>query len=259
MQSSSSNDQSNHNTYMPNEEFDYDLNNPNDRDINFYVEEPNKHSESNTIMTDINNNNGSNNNGSNIYNNLLHSSLERNKPRNSRKRNKPRKYDTDCLRKRMKYFVLKYSLEFINKKIREKVKGRDNLIKNIENTQIKNTNLNFEKQFMYTSLGDIFSTAVSKKFKKSIKDPQNYNKNKITELKSKSEDLKLIFDIQFIDCLNSFIGKKQINELKGMKLFGEIWLKDNKDKENLNYYAQRYEEHVNRARPRNKKEEMYYD
>lgn len=137
MQSSSSNDQSNHNTYTPNEEFDYDLNNQNVREDNFYVEEPNKHSESNTIMTDINNNNGSNNNGSNIYNNLLHCSLERNKPRNSRKRNKPRKYDTDCLRKRMKYFVLKYSLEFINKKIREKVKGKDNLIKNIENTQKK--------------------------------------------------------------------------------------------------------------------------
>lgn len=112
---------------------------------------------------------------------------------------------------------------------------------------------------MHTSLGDIFSTVVSKKFKKSIKDPQNYNKNKIIELKSKSEDLKLIFDIQFIDCLNSFIGKKQINELKGMKLFGEIWLKDNKDKENLNYYAQRYEEHVNRARPRNKKDEVNSD
>ena len=156
-----------------------------------------------------------------------------------------RKYDPDCLRKKIKHLIIKYSLEFINSKIDKK-----NKIKKIIDNQIKNTKIMFEREFMYKSLGDIFSTAVSKKYKKEKK-PDYYNINKINELKLINNDLKNIFNIEFLQCLNHFIGKKTLKELNGMKTINEITFKNENEKLNIIYYASNYEENVLRAMPRN--------
>ena len=69
-------------------------------------------------------------------------------------------------------------MEFINKNITNK-KYR---IEKIERKQVNNVKVNFEQNFMYKTLGDIFSAKVSSKFT-SIIDPENYNKIRIQKLK----------------------------------------------------------------------------
>lgn len=164
-----------------------------------------------------------------------------------------RKYDPDCLRKKIKQLILKYSLEFINKKIKT-IFNKKNEIKKIGNNQTKNTNIIFEQNFMYKTLADIFSTRISKKYNTN-KYPEMYNKNKIKKLISKNEDLKRIFNIKFIECLNHFFGNTSLEELNGMKTIQNIYIKEEKYKRCLIYYATLYEENVLRAkaRPRNRR------
>ena len=106
---------------------------------------------------------------------------------------KRRKYDSDSLRKKIKGLVLRYSLEFINGKIQNK----KDVIKKIKYDQTKNTDVTFEKEFMYKTLEEIFSETVQKKYTKT-RDPGKYNKKQITKLKSQSMELKNIFNIKFI-------------------------------------------------------------
>jgi len=162
---------------------------------------------------------------------------------------KRRKYDSDSLRKKIKGLVLRYSLEFINDKIRNK----KDVIKKIKYDQTKNTDITFEKEFMYKTLEEIFSETVQKKYTKT-RDPGKYNKKQITKLKSQSMELKIIFNIKFLECLNHFIGESKLEELNGMKTFEEATLDlEEKHKNCLIYYAKNYEDNVLRARPRKKK------
>ena len=188
----------------------------------------------------INDNNfNPNNNSSSI---ILYNESNFFKPTKKHKR----KYDSDCLRKKIKHLILKYSLEFINSKIKKK----KNKIKKIIDKQITNTKILFEREFLHKTLGDIFSTTVSKKYKKE-KNPESYNINKIIDLKLINENLKNIFNLEFIQCLNHFIGKKMIEELNGMKTIYEINFKNENEEKNIIYYASNYEENVLRAMPRN--------
>ena len=62
----------------------------------------------------------------------------------------------DSLRKKIKRRVLEYSMEFINKNITNKKYH----IKKIERKQVNNVKVDFEQNFMYRTLGDIFSAKV---------------------------------------------------------------------------------------------------
>jgi len=152
----------------------------------------------------------------------------------------------DSLRKKLKRLVLKYSLEFINSNIKKK----KYTIKKIERNQVKKTKVDFEQIFMYKTLGDIFSSKVSSKYT-SIIDHENYNKIRINYLKSKDEKLRNIFKVEFIECLNHFIGKEIKEELVGMKTIEDVFFKDDKKKRNLINYGRVYEEKVLQSRARN--------
>ena len=69
-----------------------------------YILDHNENSESNSNTSALNNNN--NNNRNYLISNLF----------NKQKKNR-RKFDPDSLRKKIKQLILKYSLEFINRKI----------------------------------------------------------------------------------------------------------------------------------------------
>ena len=213
-----------------------DNNSNSNRLDNIYLTwEQNENSSSNMNTSSANNSNNNNFNNFNIGNII-----------NPQK--KRRKYDPDCLRKKIKFLVLKYSLEFINYKIM-KLLHKKNVVKKIVDKQTKTTNITFERQFMYKTLEEIFSTKISKKYTNII-NPGKYNKNKITGLKSQ-KDLKNIFNIRFIECLNHFFGINNLEELNGMKTIEDIHFKEEKYKDCVIYYAKNYEENVLRARPRN--------
>ena len=153
----------------------------------------------------------------------------------------------DSLRKKIKRRVLEYSMEFINKNITNK-KYR---IEKIERKQVNNVKVDFEQNFMYKTLGDIFSAKVSSKLT-SIIDPENYNKIRIQKLRSSNEKLRNIFDITFIVCLKHFFGQDIKEELIGMKTSEEISYKTEKEKKDLINYAKVYEEKVLQSKPRNR-------
>jgi hypothetical protein len=153
----------------------------------------------------------------------------------------------DSLRKKIKRRVLEYSMKFINKNITNK-KYR---IEKIERKQVNNVKVDFEQNFMYRTLGDIFSAKVSSKLT-SIIDPENYNKIRIQKLRSSDEKLRNIFDITFIVCLKHFFGLDIKEELIGMKTSEEISYKTEKEKKDLINYAKVYEVKVLQSKPRNR-------
>ena len=153
----------------------------------------------------------------------------------------------DSLRKKIKRRVLEYSMEFINKNITNK-KYR---IEKIERKQVNNVKVYFEQNFMYKTLGDIFSARVSSKLT-SIIDPENYNKIRIQKLRSNDEKLRNIFDITFIVCLKHFFGLDIKEELIGMKTSEEISYKTEKEKKDLINYAKVYEVKVLQSNSRNR-------
>ena len=153
-----------------------------------------------------------------------------------------RKYDFDSSRKKLKHLVLKYALDLVNQKMACK-------IQKIEYEQIKNIRIEFEKVFMYKTLGEIFSSSISKRYFKT-KDRKNYNKNKINELRLLNQNLEDIFDITFLDCLNHFIDKKKNEKLDKIVLLENIDNLDEVDKKNLKKWGLVYEEEILKRRPR---------
>ena len=178
------------------------------------------------------NNNDDNNNGDNNNND--------NENINNKDKNGKYKNRADCLRKKLKNLVLNNFLEFINNKIINKkytIKSLDYSIK--EKTVIAE-----EKVFMYKTLGEIFSNTISKKFTTLTKEEREKNNIKNINILKQDQIFKNILDITFIQCLNHFIGKKNIAELNEMKTFEYLKLKDKNHEENLKRFANNYEELV---------------
>ena len=160
-----------------------------------------------------------------------------------------RKYSPDCLRKKLKRLVLKYAFIFIKGKIKFKYDD----LKKIGSGQIKNISIEFEKEFLYKTLGEIFSDPISNKHT-TIQNKKNFNKDKIDRLRKKDPELEKIFDVKFIQCLNHFMGIKKLDELNGMKIFDEIKTSEKKidkiEEENLKFISIDYEEKILKSKPR---------
>ena len=160
-----------------------------------------------------------------------------------------RKYSPDCLRKKLKRLVLKYAFIFIKGKIKFKYDD----LKKIGSGQIKNISIEFEKEFLYKTLGEIFSDPISNKHT-TIQNQKNFNKDKIDRLRKKDPELEKIFDVKFIQCLNHFMGIKKLDELNGMKIFDEIKTSEKKidkiEEDNLKFISIDYEEKILKSKPR---------
>ena len=187
-----------------------------------------------------------------LNNNLINQENNNTSPESSiREKNKKSrpKYREVCLRRKLKRLVLKYAFKFI----KEKIKDKNDAIKKIGYAQINNVKIEFEKEFIYKTLGDIFSVPISTKHT-TIKEKENYNKNKIDKLKESDFNLKNIFDVTFILCLNHFMGIENIKVLEGMKTFEEIKTLEKLDKmeeSNLKFISSNYENKILHSMPRN--------
>ena len=197
------------------------------------------------------------------------------KKKRGRKRKSPKiekkephnKYSDDNIIKKCKHLVLKYTLEFINNKIKKVYNGNiengpfKKELQIINNSQKSNSHAEFNKNFIKKKLGEIFSENISGKYKKNY--PHNHNKLLIEELMNEKDENKKIFfnklfNLNFMQCLDHFIGNKYIKELNGLQYFEQI--KDNilnKYKEDgniyikyLDYYLKNFEKIVNIKEPR---------
>ena len=197
------------------------------------------------------------------------------KKKRGRKRKSPKiekkephnKYSDDNIIKKCKHLVLKYTLEFINNKIKKVYNGNiengplKKELQIINNSQKSNSHAEFNKNFIKKKLGEIFSENISGKYKKNY--PHNHNKLLIEELMNEKDENKKsffnkLFNLNFMQCLDHFIGNKYIKELNGLQYFEQI--KDdilNKYKEDgntyikyLDYYLKNFEKIVNIKEPR---------
>ena len=169
------------------------------------------------------------------------------------------RFSDDNLRRKCKHIVLQNTMNFINEKIREIYGNIGNgiFIKKlliINQSQITNATILFNKGFLNKTLGEIFSENISTRYTNNKKE---HNKILIQKLKEdKDEAIKnyfqQLFNITFVDCLKHFRGDIEIDELKGLISFKDLESKmeDKEYWEALNHYIYNYEIITSRKRER---------
>ena len=176
------------------------------------------------------------------------------------------KFSDDILRRKCKYLVLKNMFEFLNKQIKIVYKGNlghsifKKELKIINQEQVANSNIEFNKNFLTKKICDIFSEDISNKY---TNFQNSHNKNLIYKLMNENDENKKIyfeklFNLNFIQCLKYFSGEEHNELLKGLKCFKDIKneiIKTNKDDEVeyyniLEYYLKHYEEIIKKKRSR---------
>lgn len=168
-----------------------------------------------------------------------------NRTGNSKNKKIKDEYRFDLSRRKLKILVLKNVFKFIKRKI----KGKYQLYK-IAHKYKKELKIDDEKKYMQKTLGDIFSSNISDKYS-TIKN-KDYNKKVIDKIKRCDDELKNIFNITFIECLNHFIEKKELDLLQGMNTFDKENFEDEKEKEYIRYIGENYESEINKRNSRNK-------
>ena len=168
------------------------------------------------------------------------------------------KYSDDNLRRKCKHLVLQNLMKFINDKIKEiyehigyGMKIKKLLIINQE--QISNATIKFNKNFLSKKLSEIFSVNISTRYTNFDKE---HNKNLISELINDKDEIKrnyfkMLFNLTFVDCLRHFNGSKNIQILNDMTLFSQLDIEDEKDEDYsklLSFYINNYEKIMERKR-----------
>ena len=144
------------------------------------------------------------------------------------------KYAFDNMVRKTKSMIIKLLLNFINKKILVIYDGKighgDNIKKLflMNQAQVSNANIHFNRAFLERTLGEIFSADLSKRISNYKK---NHNKTLIEELinekdKEKKEYFNGLFNLEFSDCLKYFRGANVNNDkykyIKGLKKFCDL-------------------------------------
>jgi len=178
---------------------------------------------------------------------------------------KSTKYRYDNLKRECKHLVIENVMKFINDKIYDEYKGNIGIgltkkkLMKLNQFQKANTDAEFNKNFIRKTLKEILSQNITKQI--NFYD-QDHNKKIIeTVISEKKEKFEKLFNLTFIECVEHFIGDKQIEELNGLTLFTE--LKDQIIKkhgkegelyyENLKLFLKDFENKINKAKPRKKR------
>ena len=202
-------------------------------------------------------------NGSNRNNSSLKYSLF-DQQDNEHKKVKHDKFSDDNLRRKCKHIILFSIMEFINKKIYSMYKGNlgNNIyrkeILTLNKSQKSNANIYYNRIFANKKIVDILSDNISSRY---TNFPPEHNKLLIERLKSDEDEdkrsyFKKFFDLTFKECLDYFIGKSNIEELKGMKRFENIKDMIREDKEYINvlrFYLENFENIIYNKTPRKTK------
>ena len=187
---------------------------------------------------------------------------EKNKNSNTHDR-----YSDDNMRKKCKNIILKFALEFLNKKIKEQYDGNIGKgkfrkeLKILNQDEKVNSTVNIEKSFLTKTLKDIFSENISARLSNF---PKSHNKILIESLiEEKDEEKKQyfikLFNITFLDCLKYFRGEESgIGELEGFKTISSI--KETLVEEHggeyfdlFMYYLKNFKDIIESKKARNKK------
>ena len=187
------------------------------------------------------------------------------KKKNSSEEGKHNKYSGDNLIRKCKGVILHNLYILINHIIFENYKDDEDYNKKqqkllkINQNQIINSDVKFNKEFIKKKLKDIFSEKVTSRCSTFNSD---HNKNLITRLlndenEEKRELFTKIFNLTFLDCLEHFRGTKDIKELNNLIKYEDICKCFENDEDYLysfKFYIENYEKIIQNKRERKKKE-----
>ena len=177
------------------------------------------------------------------------------------------KFTDDNMRRKCKHLVLKNIMDFINEKIRiiyDDKRGNGLFkkeLQTINQSQKSDATINFNKNFLKKTIGEIFSDNISSRY---TNYPIDYNKILIQKLLNEKDENKKVyfqklFNLTFIECLMHFRGEKYISELDGLKCFcdikNEIMEKYDDGVDyitQLEYYIKNYEKIIDKKKGRRK-------
>ena len=176
------------------------------------------------------------------------------------------KFSDDNMRRKCKHLLITNLRIFINEFINNVYDGNignsifRKELKIINQKQISNATIRFNKLFLKKKIGEILSEDISKKYTNL---PLNHNKIVINQLINDEDEVKKncfekLFNLEFIECLEHFIGKKYIPLLEGLKCFNDIKnidiIEKYEDGEEycnlLEHYLKNFEDITNNKRPR---------
>ena len=177
---------------------------------------------------------------------------------------KHNKFSHDNMNRKIKCLILHFVYLFINCKISELYKNEPGYIKEkyelkkIEQSQVVNSNIRFNQNFLNETLEHIFSVNISHRYKKY---DLEHNKNLINRLLNdknikRRQIFHNLFAKTFLECLEHFRGTKNIHELEGIKTFDKIKGKYEDDPDylaSLEYKLKIYEDIVRNQKWRNKR------
>jgi len=181
------------------------------------------------------------------------------------KEKKHTKYSYDNLKRKCKHLVIENVLDFINKKIYEAYDGDIGIglttkkLMKLNQFQKINGDVDFNKKLLTMSLREIFSQNITRKIRLFESD---HNKKLIeTIIREKKELFEKIFNLTFIECVEHFIGEKEIEELRGLRLFSELkneiidkYKTDGESYyENLKLFLKEFENKINKVKSRKKR------
>ena len=161
-------------------------------------------------------------------------------------------------------------MDFINQKIKDIYNGKigDSIFKKelltLNKTQIYNTNVNFNKNFLSKTLGEIFSDDISTKFTCYRPD---HNKLLIISLKNEEDQNKKnyftkLFNITYLQCIYHIIGYQKIDELSGLICISQLKEEMSEEKEYIQcieYFLNNYEKITKNKRSRQRKKNRTKD
>ena len=178
------------------------------------------------------------------------------------------KFSDDNLRRKCKHLVLDNTFNFINDKIKDKYNGNigyGRYVKKLlilNQKQISDATIAFNKVFLNKTLGDIYSEKISSRYNSYHPFHNKFLIKILTSDENEDKDyFQKLFSITFVDCMKHFRGSIKIEELEGLIGFDDIKSKYEDDSDylkSLEYYIMNYEEIIKnkktRIRNANKKE-----
>lgn len=152
------------------------------------------------------------------------------------------KYSDDNIRRKVKHLVLKNNMDFINGQI-SKMYSKINQgiftkkLLTINQRQISNATIDFNKKFLHKKLKDIFSDDISTRYTNFLPE---HNKILINSLMNDQDEEKReyfngLFNLSFMNCLEHFRGSADFHYLEGMATFDEVKGEFEKDKQYLQF------------------------
>ena len=149
----------------------------------------------------------------------------------NKKGNEHNKYSSDNLIRKCKHIVLKSVKNFLNRQLEILYKGNigngifKKQFQTIKQTQKSNAKVDFNKNFIYKTIGEIFSENISSRITNLRIE---HNKLLIHNLINENDDeyiknyFNKIFNLQFIEVVDHFIGKKHIDILNGLECYEDF-------------------------------------